>query len=427
MDLATILRRVKREFGDEYGITINDNDIFDWINEAQLRILRDTTSADIVQIRAANTFPYTPTDNVTFKRVAINNRALKQISIDEIDAIQGDTSIEGTPLYWYELNNRSVYLYPAPKVTDTFDVLVTYAKVPSRVSLVAPYLKWTTNPPVNQFAWFDADPDFSTDDLLIYFEVTFVNPLNQFTLFAKGANTSAASSYSWILNYQASLGNGSFRMFQSNGTLARTADLQVPAFTAGEKRKFKLTYTASTGTTNIYDVSTTGIETLIDTDVQSTLNLSTTAYDISFGAMQDGFGYNNAEFLLHYFKLLYDNGSTNQIILEFDGARDLPNLPVLPATPFTVSSGQPMYLNGTLQQYSSDTALTVPEVWHEDVVRFCLARAHLKNRNSKAAEDAMGEFEQATTLRRHESNSADTPSYKMADPFDYGMDFLDYG
>src|SRR5688572_25874627 len=129
MEMSTVLRKVKRQFGDEYNIIINDQDIFDWANEAQMQIIRETATNDITVSRAANTFPITLADRVKIKRVQINNKALVQTSLPELDLSDADVDQEGTPVYWYTSGGQ-VLLWPKPASTDTYNILVTYIKTP---------------------------------------------------------------------------------------------------------------------------------------------------------------------------------------------------------------------------------------------------------------------------------------------------------
>jgi hypothetical protein len=77
------------------------------------------------------------------------------------------------------------------------------------------------------------------------------------------------------------------------------------------------------------------------------------------------------------------------------------------------------YVKAPDEIISSAGSFTVPEVYHEDVVRFCLSRAHNKNQNFRAAEAEMEAYDRRVSNRRNEAQSPDTILYKAPDPFDY--------
>jgi hypothetical protein len=56
---------------------------------------------------------------------------------------------------------------------------------------------------------------------------------------------------------------------------------------------------------------------------------------------------------------------------------------------------------------STAEQLTVPAVYHEDIVRFCLARAHERNENYRGMEIAMTEFSSRISDRIDEADVQD--------------------
>jgi hypothetical protein len=63
--------------------------------------------------------------------------------------------------------------------------------------------------------------------------------------------------------------------------------------------------------------------------------------------------------------------------------------------------------------------LTLPEVFHDNIADYCLAKAHDKNQNYKASGEAKKDFEKEVSTRRYETENSDEATYKMADPEDY--------
>lgn len=418
MDTTTLLRRVKRQFGDEYNIIINDLDVFDWANEAQREIIRNTSSNDVTISRAANTFPVTVSDRVKIKRVAVNNKALVYTTLSGLDLSDAATNQEGTPVYWY-YSSGQIHLWPIPAVSDTFNVLITYAQLPTLLSLVAPYLQWINNPPSVQLATIAADTDFDLTSLDFVAEIYIDNPTSDFIIAGKGTAVTAAN-FSWYLSYLgATLGNGQFRLTYTDGTTIRTANLEArpTPFVAGELFKFRVKYAPATGLTSIWRFD--GItEILSDTDDQGdTFNIAVTAgRAVTFGGLTNAVGVTGIGWRLSYFQL---NTVAGVSLVTFDGDADLTKLPVLPASPFLLSSAQTMAVVGNLQVYSPDNSFSIPEVYHEDIVKFCLARAHDKNKDFRASEKTMEEFNQSVSVSRDEANTAEAPTYKIIDPTDY--------
>ena len=418
MDLSTMLRRVKRQFGDEYNIIINDQDIFDWANEAQMQIVRDTTSNDVTVTRVANTLPVGISDRVKIKRVVVSNRALTYTTLSELDLSDIDNLSTGTPTYWYYTGGQ-LHLWPTPKATDTYNVIITYSKTPTPLSLVAPYLEWRLNPPVPQFATIAADTDLDSTAIDLTFKLSFTN-FNTWLIAHKGS-AYLAPSMAWSFWYT---GSNTFRLDYSNGTTLRLATLNyTPAMVLGSTVHVRVTFDPVTGIASLYRINADGSQTLDGTNTQATtlpFNINTTAgQPITFGGI--GATPYPGAWRLHNFSLAASIGGPALYIL--DGLTDIATLPTIPASPFVVSSGQTMAVTGSTQVYSEDNSFSVPEVYHDDIVKFCIARAHNKNRNYKGEENMMEEFNQAVNMRREEANTVDAPTYKTSDPFDYGWDY----
>ena len=64
-------------------------------------------------------------------------------------------------------------------------------------------------------------------------------------------------------------------------------------------------------------------------------------------------------------------------------------------------------------------AFTVPEVYHEDVIKYCIAKAHNKNNNTQAEKVQMELYDRNIGIRRDESQNIDAPVYKIGDPMDF--------
>ena len=67
----------------------------------------------------------------------------------------------------------------------------------------------------------------------------------------------------------------------------------------------------------------------------------------------------------------------------------------------------------------SANIFTVPDVYHDDVIKYCIGRAHNKNNNLQAEQAQMTLYDRNLSTRRDEAQNADTVIYKGADPMDF--------
>jgi hypothetical protein len=122
MNVATAMRKVQRLFGDDNNVILNDQDIWDWIDEAQMQIIRKTHCLTKTATGAASTYPLNlPADYIMAKRITYgpNNDVLLPILIDDLD--DADINPAGTndsPAYYY-IANKQVNLFPNKGSTDT--------------------------------------------------------------------------------------------------------------------------------------------------------------------------------------------------------------------------------------------------------------------------------------------------------------------
>lgn len=138
MDVATITRKVRRLFGDSVDeIIIQQEDIYDWVNEAQLKIVRDTHCLTKTAAAPAGTFPIgLPPDWIITKRVTYNGLPLKNIAIDDLDSLGVDpTKNNSNPDYYY-IFAKQLRLYPDPLTADLVSVSHDYVCLPTEIAAV---------------------------------------------------------------------------------------------------------------------------------------------------------------------------------------------------------------------------------------------------------------------------------------------------
>lgn len=128
MDVETILRRIKRQFGDEYDVLINDDDIYGWIYEAEMEIIRNTGSNEQQQTALTSAFPLNIPDNVNIIRLSIDGKALTYLPVNELTTQNLNLAATGARSSWYK-KNSSIYLYPSDSLVQT--VKIDYTKIPT--------------------------------------------------------------------------------------------------------------------------------------------------------------------------------------------------------------------------------------------------------------------------------------------------------
>lgn len=131
MLVSDAVTHIKRQFGDEYSVVIYEGDIYQYIYEAELDIIRKAGSNDQTVTVAVSAFPSNVPTAVTIKRVSISGKALQYTSKEQIDLNGLSVSSVGTPLFWY-MQNKQVYLWPTD--SSTTQVEITYNKTPTLMS-----------------------------------------------------------------------------------------------------------------------------------------------------------------------------------------------------------------------------------------------------------------------------------------------------
>lgn len=117
LTVSEIAIRVKRQFGDEYGAQITDDDILRWVNDAMRDIALKNNLLPVKSSTAlvAGQQDYTlPTDLVTLDTIRYGTTKLQPLSQQEADEFMDTTTTNtGTPLY-YSRWGSTISLYPIP-------------------------------------------------------------------------------------------------------------------------------------------------------------------------------------------------------------------------------------------------------------------------------------------------------------------------
>lgn len=136
-----IITAVKRQFGDEAGIQITDDDIYRWINEAQREILavNKTFKAKAVTDITAGVFEYTfPSEPILdIQSIWVNGARIKFKSFQEFEEyVQNNDSLRnatGTPELWTEWAGSFIF-WPTPQQDVVGGITIYFTKGASEVA-----------------------------------------------------------------------------------------------------------------------------------------------------------------------------------------------------------------------------------------------------------------------------------------------------
>lgn len=131
---------VKRQFGDESGTQISDNDIIRWINQGQLSIAQQgeatRTTATTLSVAGQSTYNF-PSDSIlVLNAVFYDNIPLENYTFEQAQtsllAEYGSTTQTATPFAWYEWEN-SINLFPIPDSSDV-TIKIYCSKTPPTIT-----------------------------------------------------------------------------------------------------------------------------------------------------------------------------------------------------------------------------------------------------------------------------------------------------
>lgn len=138
--VADVNRAVKRSFGDESGVQLEDDDIIMWINDAQdeivkrNRILKATSTTTSVIGQQDYTFP---SENILqIESLHYNGVRLPNMSFAEAEEKvigQDPDDVLDEPVLWYEWGGKFSF-YPVPASEQT--IVLYYTENPARITSV---------------------------------------------------------------------------------------------------------------------------------------------------------------------------------------------------------------------------------------------------------------------------------------------------
>lgn len=142
MNVSDIKTRVKRQFGDESAVQITDADIYRWITDGQVEIVKQNESLlQVVSTSssvAAQPGYALPSDLMILKTILYDSNRLKGLSLQQFEEyIDGwqNTNIYGvgTPVV-YMVFASTITLFPTPDTSLTNGIKIYYCKKPLAVT-----------------------------------------------------------------------------------------------------------------------------------------------------------------------------------------------------------------------------------------------------------------------------------------------------
>lgn len=143
MIVSEIATRVKRAFGDEAGVQIDDNDIIRWINDAMREICSTQnileTSATTSVVAGTDTYGL-PNDVQTLISIWYNGYKLEPMTMREAEEYImkiGDTSAQPSSdpeIVW--IWAETMHLWPIPNASITGGLKIFYSRFPIPVTTI---------------------------------------------------------------------------------------------------------------------------------------------------------------------------------------------------------------------------------------------------------------------------------------------------
>lgn len=131
--LLNIMQVVKRQFGDESGVQLEDTDLLGWTQDAQQRINLESkvlkAKSSIASVANQGTYAFTSLpiqqiESLHFNGRRVPNMAFAQAEETVSQSDPNNTITASEPVLWYEWGG-SFTLWPAPNAVGSIDVYYT--------------------------------------------------------------------------------------------------------------------------------------------------------------------------------------------------------------------------------------------------------------------------------------------------------------
>lgn len=136
MNTGSLVRRVQTQFGDFSGKHITREMILEWLNDAQLDIVKKTKALEkhvkVTSIEGDGSYEL-PDAFVAIRSVQYDGNVLQATKLEDIDQMfpdrhNSEADVKGVPSFYYVFA-RNLWVYPVPDGTKTLSVY--YVKAPA--------------------------------------------------------------------------------------------------------------------------------------------------------------------------------------------------------------------------------------------------------------------------------------------------------
>ncbi len=143
MIVSDVVKRVRRQFGDDFKGRIGDNDLFRWINDAQREIAIENKllQKNTTQALSAGVAKYAvPADILQLHSITRNGFLLQGYSLKEFQAQNEDSDSQVTgevTSFTVWAGNIWIWPYPAVGTSAPGNIVIYYTRIPADVDALA--------------------------------------------------------------------------------------------------------------------------------------------------------------------------------------------------------------------------------------------------------------------------------------------------
>lgn len=129
-NIGEVASLVKRQFGDEAGVQIDDFDLMNWVNEAQSVIVNKNkplkSKLTVNTVPGTATYSYPSTANQV-ESVHVGGKRIRNMTFPEAEeyvfSADPEKTATGTPILWYEWGGQITF-WPVPSDVQAIDFYV---------------------------------------------------------------------------------------------------------------------------------------------------------------------------------------------------------------------------------------------------------------------------------------------------------------
>jgi len=429
MQFNTLERKVRRLFGDEFDIVIERQDIIDWTNAAQVDIARKTNCLPYDIVFPARAFPIVIPDLYLMYRVTYGSPATPKTftTLEQIDAESIGYGVQsvGTPARYY-LRGNKIYLYPTPDTGDETNVTITYDRAPLDLHLVDPWFNYKgNNSRVNIPGKTKFQSGANSFSVAVDLQPSSWEPTARWCIGSQWGTTTPTKAWKFT---KTNTGMLEVTLQDAGGTsTVDTSTVALPTWSNGTRVKLGF-YWSNNPKTIKFAYSTNGgvswvaLGALLSATEFSNINAGVQGIQLGVhgASSADGVYFEGKIYGIQLWTSAAPVTDIGQGILqlEVDTNNDLDTVETPTISSFTSSSGDVVEVDSGI--LTSDPSIDLPIMYHEDVVRYVLARAYEKNENYEGQNMSDTYYQEGLAQRVFESTHGDESfPFVRPDPMDW--------